>query len=135
MATQVFARRSFDYGPVTLDVGQVTELKGFQKDGKLLDLGYLDKVMAGVALPACGYCGNRFVSDSMLTMHGRKRHPDTPRTEVEQALAEEADERVYSSLPLNMDKTAAERGDRDTPIEVAPKRKRGRPPKNKVVAS
>ena len=108
----VFASRPFEYGPVALDPGQVTEFKtgaGFQNSYRLLDLGYLRKVEGGASLTQCRKCGAKFTTDALLGMHGRKRHRNLTEEQAE-ALSEREEKVIAETMPLQLDKTSASKG-------------------------
>lgn len=110
MSKLYFARRSFGYGDVNLDPGQVVSLGGFKNDEKLVRLGYLAESTPGVSLVQCKFCGGKFVSDSQLNAHGLMRHPGKDVSLPEQdARSEQWEARQEQEAPLYLDKTAASR--------------------------
>lgn len=63
------------YAPdVILDMDQVFELRGYRNDEMLTRLGFVASVSERATLVQCGRCGQRFISDSGLHWHGRRRH-------------------------------------------------------------
>lgn len=129
MSQLYFARRPFEYGvpSQTLDFGQVVALGGFRTDEKLIEYGHLApfKTSPTHSPLECNRCGARFVDHQPLIMHGRKRHPETPRShqEEDQFLDAEA-KRLDRDVPLNM-------GGGTVEVHTEPvKKRRGRPPKS-----
>lgn len=95
------------------------ELGGFRNDNKLIDLGLLRRVDQGISTPGCGHCGAEFVSDTFLSMHGRKRHAGVSlAARAEEDAADAEDKRLSEMMPLNLDAS---------PIEAKTKRGPGRP--------
>jgi len=70
----VWARRPFGYCGETIDRGQIFRLKGARLDGKLIDIGYAQKLEKHAERFQCGECGKEFVGMEYRTAHGDLRH-------------------------------------------------------------
>ncbi len=63
------------YDPsVILDMDQVFELRGYRNDEMLTRLGFVASVSERARPVECGLCGAKFITDSGLHWHGRRRH-------------------------------------------------------------
>lgn len=78
VSQQFWAKRSFGYGGLSLDRGQVFLIKGLANDGLLRDLGYMAPVVKGASTYACRVCGAEFIDMKMRDGHGKSRHESRP---------------------------------------------------------
>ena len=82
-----YARRPFQYGnniPADLlDVDQVFHLRGEPHDERLTRLGYCAPLSGRVTTVQCGLCGKQFITDASLNNHGRLRHADSKRSQID----------------------------------------------------
>lgn len=69
-----WAKRTFGYGTDDLDRGQVFRLKNEVNDRRLIELGYVTPLEAGVTTYACGVCGVEFIDMGLRDGHGKARH-------------------------------------------------------------
>lgn len=109
---KVWATRPYEYGPHTLDRGQMFVLRGLPNDEKLTRLGYVEPVKDGETGYPCRVCGEPFIGLPELNAHGQKRHPARPRSlspDEEDAQAEREEAMLAHVAPLRLDQTAASR--------------------------
>ena len=135
---QLYAALPFQYQDLHLDAGQLVKLEGTRNDAKLHRLGYLREVEPRTTVMQCGECGEHFVADAQLNLHGRRRHGKTPRGVTPDpsnpSIESDSDERALNAAArsaIRWDNTSAARGVKpDTPLEattVPVKRRPGRP--------
>lgn len=98
---------------VDCDRGQVIALVPLKDDDRLLRIEYLVPVTSTDRPFPCRVCSARFIDQKALANHGEKRHreraldPDSP--EAIRRL-ERDQRRLEQEVPLNLDKTEANRG-------------------------
>ncbi len=98
------ARMPFGYAHLDLDIGQVFRLANRPNDKRLLDRGYMVPFEGKEAdLHECSECGERFVTEPQRRGHGDKRHPRRLRTEEEEDLRADREDRFLTqNNPLNL---------------------------------
>ena len=109
MATQVWARRPFQYGDKQLDRGQVFDLTGSRNDERLLRLGYVEEIKrARKDLHECAACGALFVGGNERAGHYERRHVRVNLSPDEEDRRIDREERMLNEVaPIYMDKAAA----------------------------
>lgn len=71
-----WAKRSFGYGDLQLDRGQVFKLRELANDKLLVDLGYVAMVPSKTPTFACRLCGSEFIGTGLRDGHGKGRHEE-----------------------------------------------------------
>ena len=115
-----YARRPFGYTEgLTVDQGQVVELRGVINDEVLVRLGYFAQVKEPErpGLVQCGVCGQTFLTAHFRERHGDRRHRPRPEgmdaspAGAGLAYADDSgdaeERRLDQEAPLYLDKTQA----------------------------
>jgi len=103
-----YARRAFDYGPQSLDRGQVFTLGDYPNNERLIRLGYIAEVPRGSDTYICELDGAEFIGEAERRAHGDKITKRAALDPDEQDRFDEREERIANQVaPLYLDKTAA----------------------------